>query len=159
MLEGVSFAVSNLHRDDVELPLSAVQLEIFDAWRRPRELLGQSHTTPAWLDTMTAHDKVDLVQDITTDCSVVASLCAATARSECGNTDVTLRRLSCIIFGVDFILDHHTQHISLRPELKATDRVAQWQICPSIALQWLPSIRGYRRSSSSLPYVTSIARY
>lgn len=80
-------------KDDVELPLSAVQLEIFDAWRRPRELLGQSHTTPAWLDTMTAHDKVDLVQDITTDCSVVASLCAATARSECGNTDIITRNI------------------------------------------------------------------
>ena len=97
MLEAVSLAVSNLHRDDVELPLSAVQLKVFDAWRRPRELLEQSHTTPAWCPTMLAHGRVDLVQDITTDCSVVASLCAATARSERGKTNVKSDRLICII--------------------------------------------------------------
>lgn len=96
MLEAVSLAVSNLHRDNVELPLSAVQLEVFDAWRRPRELRDQSPTTMARCPTMWAHGRVDLVQDITTDCSVVASLCAATASSERGNTDVTLDRLSCI---------------------------------------------------------------
>ena len=95
MLETVSFAVSNLHSDNVELPLSAVQLDIFDAWRRPRELLEHSHTTP----TMPAHDKVDLVQDVTTDCSVVASLCAVTARSERGSTNVKLGRLNASFLG------------------------------------------------------------
>lgn len=100
MLEAVFFAGSNLHRDNVEFPLSAVQLEVFDAWRRPRELLGQFHSTSAWYPTTLAHCRVDLVQDITTDCSVVASLCAVTARKERGNTDVMLDRLSCIIFGL-----------------------------------------------------------
>jgi len=33
---------------------------------------------------MEAKHKVDLVQDVTTDCSVVASLCAAIAREERG---------------------------------------------------------------------------
>ena len=33
---------------------------------------------------MTEHVALDLVQDVTTDCSVVASLCAATARAERG---------------------------------------------------------------------------
>ncbi|CAD6590588.1 MAG: Calpain-like cysteine peptidase [Alectoria sarmentosa] len=79
--------------DNVEFPLSAVQLEVFDAWRRPRELLEQSRTTPSWRPTMLAHGKVDLVQDITTDCSVVASLCAATARSEHGNPDIITRNI------------------------------------------------------------------
>ncbi len=104
----VSSTVSDLHRDDVELPLSAVQLEVFDAWRRPRELLEQSHTIPAWCPTMLAQGKVDFVQDITTDCSVVASLCAATARSERGNIDVTSDRFKCIIFWINGNLDHHS---------------------------------------------------
>lgn len=42
---------------------------------------------------MLAHDRVDLVQDITADCSVVASLCATTARSERGNTDIITRNI------------------------------------------------------------------
>lgn len=79
--------------DNVEFPLSAVQLEVFDAWRRPRELLGQFHSTSAWYPTTLAHCRVDLVQDITTDCSVVASLCAVTARKERGNTDIITRNI------------------------------------------------------------------
>ena len=101
-------AVSDLDRDNVEFPLSAVQLEVFDAWRRPRELRDQSPTTPARYPTMLAHAGVDLVQDVTTDCSVVASLCAATASSERGNTDVTLDYLSYVHFCIDSILDHHS---------------------------------------------------
>lgn len=46
---------------------------------------------------MVAHGRIDLVQDITTDCSVVASLCAATARSEHGHADVMLEFLSCTL--------------------------------------------------------------
>ena len=89
MLKTVSLSVSDLHRDNVEFPLSAVQLEVFDAWRRPKELLE------ARCPTMLANGRVDLVQDITTDCSVVASLCAVTARSERVNTNVMLDRFSC----------------------------------------------------------------
>lgn len=159
MLEAISFAMSDLHRDNVEFPLSAAQLGVFDAWRRPRELLEQSRTTPSWCPTMLAHGKVDLVQDITTDCSVVASLCAATARSERGYTDVTSNRLSCIVLWADCILDHHSQHISLRPESKATDDIDQRKVYPSITLQWLPSKRHHRRSSPRFPYITSIARH
>lgn len=95
MLKTLLLSVSDLHRDNVEFPLSAVQLEIFDAWRRPKELLEQSFSTPACCPSMLANGKVDLVQDITTDCSVVASLCAVTARSERGNTNVMVDRLSC----------------------------------------------------------------
>ena len=144
MLEAESFAVSDLHRDSVEFPLSAVQLEVFDAWRRPRERLKQSHITPAWCPSMLAPGRVDLVQDMTTDCSVIASLCAATARSERGYTDVMLDHLSCIISWVDGSLDHYSQHSSLRPESEATDDVAQREVYRSIALQWLPSDRDHR---------------
>ena len=133
MLNGVSFAASNLHSDNVDFPLSALQLEVLDAWRRPKELLGKSHTVPAYRPTMLAHGTVDLVQDITTDCSVVASLCATTARSERWNTNVTLDRLSCTFSWIDGILDHYSQLASLRPKPKATDDVTQWEVYPSIA--------------------------
>ena len=88
--------MSNMSRDNADFPLSAVQLDVFDAWQRPRELLAQVHKAPLWSSTMTACGRIDLVQDITTDCSVVASLCATTARSERGNADVLLDVLSCI---------------------------------------------------------------
>jgi hypothetical protein len=38
---------------------------------------------------MVAADDIDLVQDITTDCSVVASLCAGTARARKGHGKVS----------------------------------------------------------------------
>lgn len=72
---------------------------------------------------MLARGRVDLVQDITTDCSVVASLCAANARSERGNTDVTLDRLNGLVLWVNGIIDNHSQHISLRPQPKATNDI------------------------------------
>lgn len=37
-----------------------------------------------------AQGRVDLVQDVTSDCSVVASLCALTARVERGHSNVRL---------------------------------------------------------------------
>ncbi|KAL1970516.1 hypothetical protein VTN77DRAFT_4160 [Rasamsonia byssochlamydoides] len=70
--------------DKPDLTLSSCQQEVFAGWKRPHELLaanGSSTATP----TMVGSGVVDLVQDITTDCSVVASLCAATARVERGH--------------------------------------------------------------------------
>ncbi|KAF7561907.1 hypothetical protein G7046_g2250 [Stylonectria norvegica] len=62
--------------DDAVLGLSSRQAAISDGWKRPRDLFeldinvdGQSF--------MDFGDGCDLVQDMTTDCSVVASLCAA----------------------------------------------------------------------------------
>ena len=94
----VQWLVSNLLRDNAKFPLSAVQLDVFDAWRRPRELMATSRPAQAHCSTMLARDRIDLIQDITTDCSVVASLCATTARSERGNANVKLELLSCRIF-------------------------------------------------------------
>lgn len=74
--------------DVVELSLSDLQLEVFDSWRRPAEL---STTVQSSLDAnphMMAKRSIDLVQDVTTDCSVVASLCAASARVARGKCDV-----------------------------------------------------------------------
>ena len=74
-------------RDNVDLPLSALQAEVFHSWRRPHEILQQSRDSRD-ITPDTHRRTLDLVQDVITDCSVVASLCAVTARSERGNTDI-----------------------------------------------------------------------
>ena len=80
--------------DFPSLQLSALQLESFAGWKRPAEALAgieimrngnKLPNTP----TMTRPKKVDLVQDMTSDCSVVASLCAGTARAERGHARVS----------------------------------------------------------------------
>lgn len=67
--------------------LSDIQQKALAGWKRPEEALrvdsgGQNGAvvTP----TMRASGKIDLVQDVTADCSVVASLCAGVARAEEG---------------------------------------------------------------------------
>ena len=60
--------------------MSARQREALAGWKRPRELFEAPHggaVPKSNEDLMCAKDDIDLVQDITTDCSVVASLCAA----------------------------------------------------------------------------------
>ena len=79
--------------DDFDFRLSDVQLEVLDDWQRPNAIHLPLSPHPPQEDpdrkpTMRASAKVDLVQDMTTDCSVVASLCAGTARSERGHQKV-----------------------------------------------------------------------
>ncbi|KAL3481193.1 hypothetical protein BJX99DRAFT_180328 [Aspergillus californicus] len=72
--------------DKPDLRLSELQRAIFGGWKRPHELLSEhvdeegAPLTPM----MCMSGKTDLVQDVLTDCSVVASLCATTSRSERG---------------------------------------------------------------------------
>jgi len=66
--------------DDVTFAMSARQREALAGWKRPRDLFETPRRTAdpkSSEDLMCAKDDIDLVQDITTDCSVVASLCAA----------------------------------------------------------------------------------
>ena len=63
---------------------------------------------------MIAVGKVDLVQDMTTDCSVVASLCAGTARAERGHARVGLLALNTSP-GLTVALDHLFHNTPLRP--------------------------------------------
>lgn len=88
MLEAfVGCTHSDRTRDEPDLHLSKVQREIFAGWKRPHELLskddGQESTAQP---VISVSGKTDLVQDVLTDCSVVASLCATTARAERGHT-------------------------------------------------------------------------
>lgn len=84
--------------DSPELPLSDIQLESFDGWKRPAEALSAVRF-PGAVErneitmTMRHIDKVDLVQDLTSDCSVVASLCAGTSRVSRGHQKVLAPQL------------------------------------------------------------------
>ncbi|KPM46269.1 Calpain-like protease palB/cpr-8 [Neonectria ditissima] len=62
--------------DKAALALSTRQAATFDGWKSPRELygVGQDINDEVFMDS---GNGCDLVQDLTTDCSVVASLCAA----------------------------------------------------------------------------------
>ncbi|KAF9875666.1 PALB protein [Colletotrichum karsti] len=60
--------------DPAEYTMSARQHDILDGWKRPVEKAALQSVDE---DFMATKGACDLVQDITTDCSVVASLCAA----------------------------------------------------------------------------------
>ncbi|KAG4434197.1 hypothetical protein IFR05_010324 [Cadophora sp. M221] len=73
------FNGSPYYTEPGDLKLSECQIDNFGGWKRPDELFPES------AKSMTATTEIDLVQDITTDCSVVASLCAGTARAVKGH--------------------------------------------------------------------------
>ena len=54
--------------------LSAEQERIFTEWKRPDQYLDAGRDLE---QIMVAASEIDLAQDLATDCSVVASLCAA----------------------------------------------------------------------------------
>ncbi|OCK78271.1 cysteine proteinase [Lepidopterella palustris CBS 459.81] len=79
------------------LDISAHQLQFFDGWVRAKEALPP----PTWFPNgrgdmgpvMSVDCSIDLVQDATTDCSVVASLCAGIARSERGHVKMLSNKI------------------------------------------------------------------
>lgn len=83
----------DLFLDEPTLPLPKDQLESFDGWKRPAEALsgvrfpgtGDDHEITMSTKSL---DKIDLVQDLTSDCSVVASLCAGSSRVSRGHKKV-----------------------------------------------------------------------
>lgn len=81
--------------DSPALKLSKLQLKHFEGWKRPADALAKvvslTDREGTFLEpSMQREGKSDLVQDITSDCSVVASLCAGTARVERGHTKVDI---------------------------------------------------------------------
>jgi calpain-7 len=73
--------------------LSDAQAESFAGWKRPHEYFDrvqdpEQNELGEDDPSMIAANEIDLVQDITTDCSVVASLCAGTARAQKGHGKV-----------------------------------------------------------------------
>lgn len=80
------FSASKSSRDLSEIPVSQAHTRDFAGWKRPTELLNGTFTADSEdihaisEPTMQASADIDLVQDVTADCSVVASLCAMVAR-------------------------------------------------------------------------------
>lgn len=79
--------------DSPSLQLSPLQLETFAGWKRPVEAFAKIKIYQDGVElptqpTMRKMQKIDLVQDMTADCSVVASLCAGSARAERGHSKV-----------------------------------------------------------------------
>ncbi|OAX80560.1 hypothetical protein ACJ72_05105 [Emergomyces africanus] len=77
----------DLFTDSCDLPLSELQREIFDGWKRPSEILHAGELSDDGNNpnrVMGSMHSIDLVQDVTTDCSVVASLCASISQVERG---------------------------------------------------------------------------
>ena len=82
--------------DKPDLHLSYPQRKVFDGWKRPVELLSK-YTEDVYTGlapVMSVPGKTDLVQDMLTDCSVVASLCATTSMLERGQCVVSRLTLS-----------------------------------------------------------------
>lgn len=82
-------------------------------------------------------DGFDLVQDITTDCSVVASLCAGTARASKGHGTVSLdgQPRSCSNSNAPGAI-----HLNLlpKPQIESwTSSLQKWQIHSQTPFQWL----------------------
>jgi calpain-7 len=88
--------------DSPSLQLSPLQLKTFAGWKRPREAFAGIDISQDGLKlptepTMRRSKKIDLVQDMTSDCSVVASLCAGSARAERGHSRVRQSSFSPIL--------------------------------------------------------------
>lgn len=91
-----------LHSEPSDLKLSDAQQSIFTGWKRPSETFakaanGQIEATASNEDLMIATNSLDLVQDIITDCSVVASLCAVTSRAAKGHGKVFYHFKHCLL--------------------------------------------------------------
>ncbi|KAI1769218.1 cysteine proteinase [Hypoxylon sp. FL1150] len=75
--------------------LSERQRDVFSGWKRPRDIVGADGGEDSLMEAQ--HD-FDLVQDITTDCSLVASLCASMHHLRPGPKSL----LPTLMFPVDF---------------------------------------------------------
>ncbi|MCJ1380318.1 cysteine protease [Xylographa soralifera] len=93
-----------LFTDTTSFGFTEAQLDVFAGWRRPSEALSveglktDRHDAMGITPTMVPSGATDLVQDMTGDCSLVASLCAGIARAEAGHTKV----ISSYMFPYDF---------------------------------------------------------
>ncbi|KAI1327838.1 PALB protein [Xylariaceae sp. FL0255] len=98
--------------DPSPLTLSEKQETVFAGWKRPTEIIAaatelQQDLVEGYLDTS---DDFDLVQDITTDCSVVASLCAGIQHLRPGPNSI----LQGLMFPAD--------HLNGQPKISTSGR-------------------------------------
>ncbi|KAL6242771.1 cysteine protease [Rhinocladiella similis] len=101
--------------DSPFLPLSSEQLETFGGWKRAEDAISSINNITTeqrspFKPMMHADEPMDLVQDLTSDCSVVASLCAGVSRVQAGHPKI----LRSIVHPYDFENDR----ISFSPNRK-----------------------------------------
>ena len=83
-----------VYMDSPDLQLSEKQLASFAGWSRAEEALPPpSLVVGSRPVTMQSDRPTDLVQDVATDCSVVASLCAAVAREDKGHAKILFKTI------------------------------------------------------------------
>ncbi|KAI1133056.1 PALB protein [Nemania abortiva] len=80
----------DIYSDPSPFTLSPKQEAVFAGWKRPTELIKEAPRRDEASESrgLEAADDHDLVQDITTDCSVVASLCASMRHLRPGPTSI-----------------------------------------------------------------------
>ncbi|KAI0165806.1 PALB protein [Xylariaceae sp. FL1272] len=80
----------DLFSDPSLFTLSSKQQAVFAGWKRPNEIIRAKSEPLQALggNDLEAGDDYDLVQDITTDCSVVASLCASMRHLRPGSNSI-----------------------------------------------------------------------
>ncbi|KAL1835651.1 hypothetical protein VTJ49DRAFT_1858 [Mycothermus thermophilus] len=109
--ETFSDAGDTPYTDPASFSLSAEQQAMVADWLRPTELMSAAGESDEVLDQlMTARAELDLAQDLATDCSVVASLCAA-ARHFGPNQDSLLAPLM-----------YPYDHKAMRPQLSRSGK-------------------------------------
>ncbi|MCJ1283751.1 cysteine protease [Xylographa opegraphella] len=102
--EEFDLKAGELFTDSTNFGFTPAQLDVFAGWRRPHEALSVEGLKTANNDargiapTMVPSGATDLVQDMTGDCSLVASLCAGMARAEAGHPKV----ISSYMFPYDY---------------------------------------------------------
>ncbi|KAF2129911.1 cysteine proteinase [Dothidotthia symphoricarpi CBS 119687] len=86
-----------LYTDTRELSLSPYQQQYFQGWMRAQDAIPPPSMFPEGRvgigPLMSSSRSIDLVQDAAADCSVVASLCAGTARAERGHDQMLPNKL------------------------------------------------------------------
>lgn len=120
----------NKPRDPAAFRLSPTQAENFSAWSRPHELF-QTESDNEMDSLMTAMQSCNLVQDVTTDCSVVASLSAAlevlTGKHSVRNTEVLFPQLTSntvqVLSSIIYPFDHGNNRPKLSPSGKYVFRM------------------------------------
>lgn len=121
---------------------SNAQMEIFNEWVRPKDEAMPIDDMPSGERSeepelpIIAQNKIDLVQDMTSDCSIVASLCAIIARAE-RSYDGVSRHLRFFVQARLKTSASLLIYVPFRQEKYETCPFAQRQICLQAAFQWL----------------------
>ncbi|KAF2963326.1 hypothetical protein GQX73_g10242 [Xylaria multiplex] len=135
----LGFFHGDIYSDDSSFTLSPRQKAILAGWKRPADLIRESSgpVTDVGNSVIETTDDHDLVQDITTDCSVVASLCASMKHLQPGPNSI----LPALMFPV--VIDDRLPASSNQRTLYVVDRQNPSLIWPALIEKAYLKIRGH----------------